>query len=420
MGHRASWGKTVLCFSLVEASKNTDRICEYDALRINHLEGIVSIVGSHSKSPQRTLRVILNRLCDAGIIQEVHYDVYRFVIDVNEVIRLLESYDQRRMSSGERMVANLLDSMGIPYTREKTFKDLRMLGLLRFDFYFESLNSKFAIEYNGRQHYMAIPFFGGIPGMIRTNLSDKLKREYVRKNDINLLTLRDQDRDDARNKIEEFVHVGLEKNNDDVTTFDDIRMLTPIRYPKLVIVRETSPVLTTSLTPFYDVVTFMSMIPEPIQLGILSDEVYSRHVEWFSRAIYVGGTLRLQHNLNENETKVVCDRLNIFAKMFSFIPQRRDLWIDIRQSTLLEIVKYDDFVMMTVLYKYQKDSEIFYAIAQFPCMHIRERYIGWKHMQCKCNFFVKELTENRYNKIKNSQKFCTPHRPDGILVMDMY
>lgn len=164
----------------------------------------------------------------------------------------------------------------------------------------------------------------------------------------------------------------------------------------------------------------MSMIPEPIPLGILSDEVYSRHVGWFSRAIYIGGTLRLQHSLNENETKVVCDRLNIFAKMFSFIQQRQDLWLHIRESTLLEIVKYDNLVMMAVLYKYQKGTEISYVIAQFPIVHIQESYISWKYMQYKCEFFVRELTENKYNRIKNSYNFLAPDCPDGILVMNMY
>lgn len=54
------------------------------------------------------------------------------------------------MSSIEKVIFKILNSEGLNFTQEKTFKDFRH-GLYRFDFYIPS--KKIAIETNGVQHY---------------------------------------------------------------------------------------------------------------------------------------------------------------------------------------------------------------------------------------------------------------------------
>lgn len=63
------------------------------------------------------------------------------------------------MSQGEQLICKLLTQAGIPFTREKTFSDLKH-GLFRFDFYITLKNGSTAIiEYNGKQHYEFVPKF---------------------------------------------------------------------------------------------------------------------------------------------------------------------------------------------------------------------------------------------------------------------
>jgi hypothetical protein len=91
-------------------------------------------------------------------------------------------------SNGELLVRNILNSIDIDYIEEYTFKDCRNERLLRFDFYIPDYN--ICIEYNGRQHYEPIEFFGGISSFHRQMENDSLKRQYCCIYKKNLLILK--------------------------------------------------------------------------------------------------------------------------------------------------------------------------------------------------------------------------------------
>lgn len=61
------------------------------------------------------------------------------------------------------------------------------LGLQRFDIYIPKYN--IAIEYNGKQHYVPIKFFGGEIGLQNTQERDKLKRDKCKNNNCTLFEL---------------------------------------------------------------------------------------------------------------------------------------------------------------------------------------------------------------------------------------
>ena len=93
-----------------------------------------------------------------------------------------------QLSRGEEQIAFLLTDNNVQYIKQATFPDLKYKKFLRFDFYLPELN--LVIEYNGKQHYEPIDFFGGEEGFIKIQKRDKLKREYCEKYNINYLIIR--------------------------------------------------------------------------------------------------------------------------------------------------------------------------------------------------------------------------------------
>lgn len=84
-------------------------------------------------------------------------------------------------SKGETFIMEILDSLGIPYTREKTYKDLKGLGggSLRYDFHIEEL-----IEYDGIQHDRPDEYLGGSSKFDRLKQHDSIKENYAVRNGI--------------------------------------------------------------------------------------------------------------------------------------------------------------------------------------------------------------------------------------------
>lgn len=90
-------------------------------------------------------------------------------------------------SNGEKNVANWLDKNKIAYKKQKTFTDCKNKCVLRFDFYLPDYNT--LIEYNGKQHYEPVDYFGGQETFESQVLKDKIKEEYCKKNNILLFEI---------------------------------------------------------------------------------------------------------------------------------------------------------------------------------------------------------------------------------------
>lgn len=90
-------------------------------------------------------------------------------------------------SNGEKNVANWLGKNKIAYKKQKTFADCKNECVLRFDFYLPDYN--ILIEYNGKQHYEPVDYFGGQETFERQVLKDKIKEEYCKKNNIPLFKI---------------------------------------------------------------------------------------------------------------------------------------------------------------------------------------------------------------------------------------
>lgn len=82
-----------------------------------------------------------------------------------------------RASHNEEKIANILLKHNINFKREVTFGDLKDESYLYYDFYLPE--HKMFIEYDGKQHYKPIKFFGGENALLKTRKHDIIKIKYA-------------------------------------------------------------------------------------------------------------------------------------------------------------------------------------------------------------------------------------------------
>ena len=96
-------------------------------------------------------------------------------------------------SKGEKIIRLYLEKNNINFEKPKKYTDLRDKDLLSYDFYLPNYN--LLIEYNGRQHYEKVNWDNKtIEEELNSNLEiqqkhDKMKLEYAKNNNINLLVI---------------------------------------------------------------------------------------------------------------------------------------------------------------------------------------------------------------------------------------
>lgn len=90
-------------------------------------------------------------------------------------------------SHGERYIADLLSEHGIAFEQQKRFDDCRNMKPLPFDFYLPTLHT--VIEYDGKQHYAPVKFWGGEDALRSRQRLDEIKNTYCEENNIRLVRL---------------------------------------------------------------------------------------------------------------------------------------------------------------------------------------------------------------------------------------
>lgn len=91
------------------------------------------------------------------------------------------------ISHGEDFINKILKSLGTNYEYQKSFDDLRDIQPLSYDFYIPDQN--ILIEYQGRQHYQPIDYFGGEPQFKLQQKHDKMKSDYAKSHRYNLIAV---------------------------------------------------------------------------------------------------------------------------------------------------------------------------------------------------------------------------------------
>ena len=90
-----------------------------------------------------------------------------------------------RTSKGENLIKQILEKRNIKFIHNKNCLDF--LGKLRPDFYLPDYN--LIIEYDGRQHFKPVKFWGGDEGLLKTQERDKLKTQLCEEHNIKLVRI---------------------------------------------------------------------------------------------------------------------------------------------------------------------------------------------------------------------------------------
>lgn len=90
-------------------------------------------------------------------------------------------------SKGEKEVELYLKNKNIEYIPQYKFDDCKSILPLPFDFYLNKLN--ICIEFQGEQHFKSIDFFGGYEEFKERQKRDKIKKDYCKLNNIQLIYL---------------------------------------------------------------------------------------------------------------------------------------------------------------------------------------------------------------------------------------
>jgi len=168
--------------------------------------------GAHIHSNGLVENVILKKTTEQFINEanEIHNFIYdytkvNYINNITKVIIICEKHGEFKQvasshlsgsgcphcleSKGEKKISKYLDQKNIKYTRQHKFDDC--VGIrykLPFDFYIPKY--RIAIEFDGKQHYEAMEYFGGIEAYERLKINDKIKNDYCEDNYINLIRIR--------------------------------------------------------------------------------------------------------------------------------------------------------------------------------------------------------------------------------------
>ena len=93
----------------------------------------------------------------------------------------------------------------IKYEQQKKFEGCEYIKSLQFDFYLPEYN--LCIEYDGKQHFQPIKFFGGIKSFKELIIKDEIKNRFCQENNISLLRI------SYRDNIIETLEKNINKEN---------------------------------------------------------------------------------------------------------------------------------------------------------------------------------------------------------------
>lgn len=144
-----------------------------------------------------------------GKAAEIHGDMYDYSLvkytgskqNVTIICRIHGPFEQKsevhltgcgcptcNHSQGELAVAKYLAAIGEHYEQQKKFDDCRNIHKLPFDFFLPKYNA--LIEFDGKQHYKIMDFFGGEEGFRKIQFNDNIKNEFAARTNRPLLRIR--------------------------------------------------------------------------------------------------------------------------------------------------------------------------------------------------------------------------------------
>lgn len=184
---RKRWNMCVLAEILDDLKKYNNFVFTRKGLISDHLEQIKINTKTKGKTPEMTLNHTIQQLRDHGLVEFTSPGQYRLCCSITELTNFISEKEKGKISTGEAAIKRYLDNKGISYQREKTFSDMKHKALLRMDFYLKEYNT--CIEFNGKQHYYPVEYFGGVVMLEQTQKRDQIKTDYCAANNIKLIII---------------------------------------------------------------------------------------------------------------------------------------------------------------------------------------------------------------------------------------
>lgn len=98
-------------------------------------------------------------------------------------------------SKGEKEIKKFLEQNNISFKQQFSFEDCKNKRRLKFDFAIFNKNKLISvIEYQGKQHYKSVDFFGGEEEFKKVQKRDFIKKKYCKDNNINLIEITYKDK----------------------------------------------------------------------------------------------------------------------------------------------------------------------------------------------------------------------------------
>lgn len=91
-------------------------------------------------------------------------------------------------SKGEDYIKMWLDDLKINYIRQHSFETCKYVNKLSFDFYLPDYNS--CIEFDGKQHFKPVEYFGGDEGFKLNKKRDSIKNKWCLDNNVGLIRIK--------------------------------------------------------------------------------------------------------------------------------------------------------------------------------------------------------------------------------------
>ena len=115
-------------------------------------------------------------------------------------------------SKGEKAINKFLSKNNISYKRQHKFSDCKNIFQLPFDFYIPNIRT--VIEFDGKQHFEPLEYFGGLKTYERLKHNDNIKNSYCEDSFINIIRIRY----DQINNIDHILFENLKYRVDGLNT----------------------------------------------------------------------------------------------------------------------------------------------------------------------------------------------------------
>jgi hypothetical protein len=164
-------------------------ICADENKKLTKIQFIINSIKKHSDFYDYSKSIYINNYTKLEIICPIHGSFYQ----TPNFHMLGQGCPSCKKSIMEEKIARILENNNIIFIRQKKFENCKNKIMLSFDFYLPNYN--ICIEYNGKQHYEPIDWFGGIKTLEYIKNNDNIKKNYCKTNNIKFLEISYKDND---------------------------------------------------------------------------------------------------------------------------------------------------------------------------------------------------------------------------------